>query len=245
VGPDGNSSLTGTRLAAPAFTGRSTPGLRTIAVHYSPPLEELLGVMNRVSHNLYSELFLFTLGKVVRGEGSFDGGTVAVKDYLVRVAGVRDADLQVEDGSGLSRGNQATASSFVRLLTHIAGSDYAEAFWATLPQAGNRLELPRMYRSAAAGNLRAKTGTIRRVSALTGVVRAAGGESILFSIVSNGVSSTSTAKWIEDQIGIRLASYNRDVPPPAERIALVEYGEYGPRLVPAPIEPALSEPADR
>jgi D-alanyl-D-alanine carboxypeptidase/D-alanyl-D-alanine-endopeptidase (penicillin-binding protein 4) len=191
--------------------------------------------MNRVSHNLHSEILLFTLGRVVNGDGSFDGGTRALKDYLVRVAGVRDDDLEVEDGSGLSSDNQATASSFVRLLSHVASADYAESFWATLPEAGNRLELARMYQSPAAGNLRAKTGTIRRVSALTGVVRAADGEAILFSIVSNGVPSTSTAKRIEDQIGIRLASYRRDPLPAKVQVALVEYGEHGPRVLSRPL----------
>jgi D-alanyl-D-alanine carboxypeptidase/D-alanyl-D-alanine-endopeptidase (penicillin-binding protein 4) len=71
-----------------------------------------------------------------------------------------------------------------------------------------------MYQSAAAGNLKAKTGTIRRVSALSGIVRSAEGEAILFSILSNRVPSTSRAKRIEDGIGIELASFSRPLAPP-------------------------------
>jgi D-alanyl-D-alanine carboxypeptidase/D-alanyl-D-alanine-endopeptidase (penicillin-binding protein 4) len=66
-----------------------------------------------------------------------------------------------------------------------------------------------MYRTPAAGNLRAKTGTIDRVSALSGIVTSASGERIAFSILSNNVPSTSRAKQIEDRIGARLASFSR------------------------------------
>jgi D-alanyl-D-alanine carboxypeptidase/D-alanyl-D-alanine-endopeptidase (penicillin-binding protein 4) len=69
-----------------------------------------------------------------------------------------------------------------------------------------------MYRTRAARNLRAKTGTIDGVSALTGVVSARDGERLLFSILSNDVSSTSAAKRVEDRIGSRLADFRRAVP---------------------------------
>lgn len=69
-----------------------------------------------------------------------------------------------------------------------------------------------MYRTAAAGNLRAKTGTIRGVSALSGIVRSAGGERIAFSIIGNRVPSTWSAKRVEDRIGSRLAAFDRPLP---------------------------------
>jgi len=127
--------------------------------------------------------------------------------------------------------NRATASSFVELLRHVAAAEYSDVFWSTLPEAGNRRELGRMYSSLAAGNLRAKTGTISRVSALSGVVRGVGGEPILFSIISNNVPSTSAAKGVEDRIGIQLASFGRSWVPAGEgEFARVEFGDYGPRL---------------
>jgi D-alanyl-D-alanine carboxypeptidase/D-alanyl-D-alanine-endopeptidase (penicillin-binding protein 4) len=90
-------------------------------------------------------------------------------------------------------------------------SDLWPEFWRSLPEAGNRLELPRMYRTPAAANLRAKTGTIRGVSALSGVVQSSDGERLAFSVLVNGASSTSVAKRIENNIGIRLASFTRGV----------------------------------
>lgn len=66
-----------------------------------------------------------------------------------------------------------------------------------------------MYQTAAAGNLRAKTGTIENTSALTGLVRTANGERVLFSIIANDVPSRWGAKRIEDEIGVRLATFQR------------------------------------
>jgi len=221
----------GARTLAPAFASAGPPPLRTIDVHYSPRVEELLHVVNRNSHNLYAELLLFTVGRVTTGVGSFEAGSRAMTDYLVRTVGIRAEDLHVDDGSGLSRLNRATASSFVELLAHVAATEHADVFWSTLPEAGSRAELGRMYSSLAAGNLRAKTGTINRVSALSGVVRGVGGEPILFSIISNNVPSTSSAKRVEDRIGIRLASFGRSWVQAGEgEFARVEFGDYGPRL---------------
>jgi D-alanyl-D-alanine carboxypeptidase/D-alanyl-D-alanine-endopeptidase (penicillin-binding protein 4) len=66
-----------------------------------------------------------------------------------------------------------------------------------------------MYGTAAAGNLRAKTGTLATVSALSGYVTSAGGERLAFSIIANGVPRTATAKDAENRIGARLAEFRR------------------------------------
>jgi len=240
LGADEHSGLTRSKVVAPAFQRSGEAPLRTLAVHRSPPVRDLLKVMNRVSHNLYAELFLFELGRITTGTGSFGSGAQALTDYLIDVVGVAPADILIEDGSGLSRFNRATASSFVALLGHVAETPNADTFWASLPEAGNRQELGRMYRSLAAGNLRAKTGTISRVSALSGVVRGVGGEPILFSILSNNVPSTSTAKGVEDRIGIELASFARSWGPSEGEFARVEFGEYGPRISAVPPEGPLA-----
>ena len=66
-----------------------------------------------------------------------------------------------------------------------------------------------MYRTAAAGNRRAKPGTIEGVSALTGMVRSRDQERLAFSILSNGTPSTTRAKRVENIIGARLARFAR------------------------------------
>jgi len=93
----------------------------------------------------------------------------------------------------------------------VATSDHWDAFVSTLPEAGRSLR--RMYGTRAVRNLRAKTGTIDRVSALTGIVTTRDGETLLFSILSNELRSTGPAKRVEDRIGARLADFRRSVPP--------------------------------
>jgi D-alanyl-D-alanine carboxypeptidase/D-alanyl-D-alanine-endopeptidase (penicillin-binding protein 4) len=66
-----------------------------------------------------------------------------------------------------------------------------------------------MYGTAAALNLRAKTGTLATVSALSGYVTAADGERLAFSIITNGVPRTALAKEAENRIGARLAEFRR------------------------------------
>jgi nucleoid-associated protein YgaU len=66
-----------------------------------------------------------------------------------------------------------------------------------------------MYSTAAAGNLRAKTGTIEGVSALSGMVRSRDQERLAFSILLNGTPSTTRAKRVENIIGARLAEFAR------------------------------------
>lgn len=186
---------------------------RVLAVHYSPPLARLLEVVNKESHNLFSESLFLAMGRIRTGEGSFQGGSRVLADYLVGVVGIEPDGLRVEDGSGLSRLNRATPAAFIRLMAHMDRAEHAEVFWASLPEAGNRRELRRMSGSSAAGNLRAKTGTIHRVSALSGIVRSSANEPILFSIIANGVPSPSAAKRVEDRIGIQLASFFRVLDP--------------------------------
>ena len=212
VGPT-ESHVTATDLWAPAL--RAGGDLKVVAVHRSPPLIELLEVVNRESNNLFAEHVLLAIGRTVVDEGSFAGGAKAVTRFLTEEVGVTGRGTNIIDGSGLSPDNRVAPTTFVKLLEHSVSAPYWEAFWSTLPEAGNRRGLPRMYRSDAAGNLRAKTGTINRVSALSGLVRARSGERIVFSIISNDGRSRNGAKRLEDRIGIQLASFDRSFAGPA------------------------------
>jgi serine-type D-Ala-D-Ala carboxypeptidase/endopeptidase (penicillin-binding protein 4) len=123
--------------------------------------------------------------------------------------GIAPGEIEVYDGSGLSVLNRSSARGLIGLLAVMADSPMWEYYWETLPEAGTSVGLRRMRQTAAQGNLRAKTGTIDRVSALSGYVRAANGERLAFAIISNNVPSTWMAKRVEDAIGARLAEFER------------------------------------
>jgi D-alanyl-D-alanine carboxypeptidase/D-alanyl-D-alanine-endopeptidase (penicillin-binding protein 4) len=188
-------------------SGPGTPGgVRTLARFRSPPLLETLRVVNRRSHNLYADMVLKTLGRVVAGDGSFHGGGEVVEAFATAELGVPRGSLRVLDGSGLAAGNRVTAGSLVELLAWAHRSRHGPDFSSTLPEAGSRELNRRMARTAAAGNLRAKTGTIQGVSALSGIVTTGDGEAVAFSIVGNGLRSPYAAKRrVEDALGVALA----------------------------------------
>lgn len=185
--------------------------VEVLAVHRSPPLQEILKVINQRSHNLYAESVLRTVGRVATGEGSVRGGQAAVSAILEE-AGPGGAAVHMDDGSGLSTADRASARSIVELLAFMARSPYGAEYLETLPEAATSRHLRRMQQTDAAANLRAKTGTIHRVSALSGYVTARNGERLAFSILSNDVPSTWKAKRVEDRIGARLASFDRRPP---------------------------------
>jgi D-alanyl-D-alanine carboxypeptidase/D-alanyl-D-alanine-endopeptidase (penicillin-binding protein 4) len=195
------------RIAAPAA---GKPGARILARHVSPPLREYVEVINKHSHNLFAELTFRALGRVAGGVGTPAVSAQAVRSVIERFGIDTDGLVQL-DGSGLSGANRVSARTFVELIGAMAERPLWPEYWASLPEAGRPRELGRMYRTAAAGNLRAKTGTIDGVSALTGLVRSANGERLAFSMLLNGARSTSRAKAIENRVGARLASFTRSV----------------------------------
>ena len=202
------SPVTGRSVFAPAFD--SARPLRVLALHNSPPLLEILEVVNKRSHNLLAEQALRTVARVATGEGSVEGGARAIMHLMDAATPGAPQAIELYDGSGLSPLNRASPRSIVHLLAFMADTPMWESFWQTLPEAGaGPGGLRRMYQTPAQGNLRAKTGTIDNVSALAGYVRAANGERLAFSIIANNVSSTWRAKRVEDAIGARLAAFTR------------------------------------
>jgi D-alanyl-D-alanine carboxypeptidase/D-alanyl-D-alanine-endopeptidase (penicillin-binding protein 4) len=212
------------RLSAPALGVR---GPRILASHASRPLADYLAVINKESNNLFAELVFRATGRVARGAGTPEASALAVRDAMAAID-LDTVGLEQHDGSGLSSANRVSARSFVDVIARMSDGPLWPEYWATLPRAGTRRELGRMYRTAAADNLRAKTGTIEGVSALSGLVRSQDGERLAFSIIVNETPSETRAKRVENQIGTRLAEFRRssgavptvapETPPPSRTL---------------------------
>jgi D-alanyl-D-alanine carboxypeptidase/D-alanyl-D-alanine-endopeptidase (penicillin-binding protein 4) len=194
-----------------------TESLVEIASVQSPPLSVIAAQTLKPSQNLYTELLLRTLGKTSAPSGlapspertTVDDGIEAVKAFL-RGAGIEPRGAFVQaDGSGLSRHNYITASGTTQLLTYMSTHRYANAFRDALPIAGVDGTLrTRMKGTSAAGNLRAKTGTISGVASLSGYVTSAAGERLVFSIILNNYPEESSSRRSHlDAIALLLASF--------------------------------------
>ncbi len=179
-----------------------------VKTYYSPPLSEVINYLNKVSDNFYAEMILRTLGWEVNGVGSAAAGRKVVADYGKQFG--LGSYYTLEDGSGLTRYNSFSPQQIIRLLIASASQPTEAAFVDSLPLAGVDGTLrTRMTNTAAAGNLRGKTGSLTNVSALSGYVQSQDGERLAYAIMLNGYAETSL-KTLEDEIGIRLAEFSRE-----------------------------------
>jgi len=182
-----------------------------IAKRESPPFAEIAAHTLKPSQNLYTELILRTLGKQFPSTDprltTAEAGLSVVRTFL-NGAGVNTAHLAFVDGSGLARQNLITAESTVQLLTHMSKHRHAQVWRDAQPVAGVDGTLrTRMRNTAAAGNLRAKTGTLNNVSGLSGYVTTAAGERLAFSIIVNHYPDDNSPRQnYMDIIAVQLAS---------------------------------------
>ena len=197
-----------------------------IAKLESPPLSTIAARTMKPSQNMYTETLLWTLGEKARADeksaataagraftlgrtSSADLGIAAVKNFETSIGIPADGNIQV-DGSGLSRHNLITTSALATLYAYMGKqSPYAGAWRDSLPIAGVDGTLRnRLKGTAATGNVRAKTGTIDQVSALSGYATTAGGEQLVFSIVVNGIPVGSIRTGTIDSIVLELVNFN-------------------------------------
>ena len=118
----------------------------------------------------------------------------------------------IADGSGLSRLNFVSARMLIRILRVMTrDAESMAAFEATMPIAGHDGTIAnRMKASRAEGNVKAKTGTLTSVRALSGYVDTADGERVVFSTICNNFTTpTATVDAVVDQAMARLASFTR------------------------------------
>ena len=198
-------------------TGNVVPGTvpldaRMVAKHLSPPLADILKLMNKPSNNWIAELLFKAIGAEVMGEpGTWQKGRDAVNEFLEEITGEPPAHRFV-DGSGLSRYNLLNAELLTQLLVSMHHDfKLMPEFLASLPIAGVDGTLRnRMQGMSGEQVLRAKTGTLSGVSALAGYTTTADGEVVAFGIlISHYVGSATPARDIQDQIGSYLTGFSR------------------------------------
>ena len=185
---------------------------RSIAKHLSPPLTDILRLMNKPSDNWIAELVFKTIGAEVMGEpGTWKKGREAIAEFLGEIMDEPPIHRFV-DGSGLSRYNLLNAELLTRLLVHIYHNfEVMPEFLASLPIAGVDGTLKnRMQGVSAEKVLRAKTGTLSGVSALAGYTVSADDEVFAFGIlISHYIGPARSARSIQDKIGNYLTGFSR------------------------------------
>jgi len=214
------------RTAAGFGTGSMAQFPVEITTLQSPPFSVIAAHTLKPSQNQYTELILRTLGRnpqVLNNVGQTkplsaeslsarddeDAGLEVVRTFL-RQAGIGENEVELNDGSGLSRNDLISANTTVQLLTFMSKHKYFEQFRDALPIAGVDGTLrTRMRGTPAEGNLRAKTGSLSSVASLSGYVTTAGGEHLVFSMMLNNYPDAAAVRRDSiDAIAVLLASFS-------------------------------------
>ena len=147
-------------------------------------------------------------GKVPTGDSS-ELGIEAVKAFMKEIGVAEDGIIQ-HDGSGLSRHDLITPEAVVQLYTYMAKqSRFSQAWRDSLTIGGVDGTLANRFKgTAAAGNIRGKTGTIDQVSALSGYMSTTGGEPVVLSIIVNGVAEGRQRTSLIDDIVVAVANFD-------------------------------------
>ncbi len=154
----------------------------------SDTLDIVLKKLNKHSSNFVAEQLIKTLGAEGRGvPGSHPKGIDVVEDFLEREVGIARGSYVMKNGSGLNDANRFSAAQVTKLLGHMMERfQVMPEYISSVGIAGKDGTLKfRFEGSDAVGRLRAKTGTLETVSALSGVVQSVGGERFAFSIMVN------------------------------------------------------------
>lgn len=159
-------------------------GAAVLAEHRSDPLDRVIGPILLNSQNWIAETLLKTLGREVRGEGSWDAGIAVERDFLTRVVGIDSAEVHLRDGSGLSSGNRVTARALVQLLSYVHRTPRMRIVRDNLPVSGRDGSLRSRFPDLP-GRVAAKTGYIGNVDSLSGFVTMADGQTAVFAIIAN------------------------------------------------------------
>lgn len=169
--------------------GIAAKNMRLLAVHKSEAFPILLDKMMKESDDLYAETFLKSIGATYfKRAGNWQLGTKALTIILKKKMHVNLHHIELIDGSGLSRYNLITPLTLDKILQY-AFHHFAikSQFIASLPIAGVDGTLKhRMLWDKKKQNIKAKTGSMRSVSALSGYVHSKHHGVLSFVIIING-----------------------------------------------------------
>jgi len=180
--------------ATPSAAGDApAPGTELGKVE-SPPILRLVEFMLVDSDNVVAETLARQVALAKGLPATYAGGGAASKAVITDL-GLPGAEVALSDGSGLSRKNRLTPTILTDLLRLAASGTHPElaGLMAGLPVAAWSGTLTERYRSpaaenkAGAGMIRAKTGTLGGVNAISGVVTTADGRLLAFAVLADKV----------------------------------------------------------
>ena len=197
----------------PQVTLAKTPSeAQLLTSKESMTLKELSIPFMKLSNNAHAEVLAKEMGKVIYGEGSWEKGLQVIKENSSKL-GLNMERIMIRDASGMSHINLIPSNEVTNLLVSVQKEPWYQTFLTSLPVAGVGERFVggtlrnRMKTEPTAGNVKAKTGTLTAVSALSGYATTKDGELLVFSVLINNDLAAVTP--IEDQIATAIANYTK------------------------------------
>jgi D-alanyl-D-alanine carboxypeptidase/D-alanyl-D-alanine-endopeptidase (penicillin-binding protein 4) len=156
-----------------------------LAEHVSVPLGDSVKLVNKISQNLHTEMFLRAAARNTAVWNTPEDLMKVPADFYA-AAGIAPGDVIQTDGSGLSRHDLVTPRAVVTLLKYAQGQPWFAPYFASLPVAGVDGTLEALMKNTpSAGRIHAKTGSVEHVRTRSGFADTAGGRRVIFSFLSN------------------------------------------------------------
>jgi serine-type D-Ala-D-Ala carboxypeptidase/endopeptidase (penicillin-binding protein 4) len=151
--------------------GAASPAARLIYVHESEPLAEIVRDINKFSNNVMARQLYLTLAAEMGGPPARPELALAAMRQLLTTRGVKAPELVMENGSGLSRLERASAGTIAAVLGAAWRSAVMPEFVSSLPVvAADGTMKKRLLAAGVAGHAHIKTGLLHDVRSIAGYV---------------------------------------------------------------------------
>ena len=150
-------------------------GARQLAEWQSPSLAEVIRDINKFSNNVMArQVFLTIAAETTQQAASAKLAERSIKDWAQQ-RGLSLPELVLENGSGLSRTERISGGGLARLLQAAYASPVMPELISSLPISGLDGTMKRRKNNPSAGSAHIKTGSLRDVNGMAGIVHAANG----------------------------------------------------------------------
>ncbi len=154
----------------------------------SPPLFEIIEVLNHKSVNLIAEHLAKQIAYEKSGWGTTSEGVRIIKQFWAE-KGIETRGMFLEDGSGLSHFNGISPEQIVSILRYMKkNSPDSTNFVNSLPTSGKGTLSVFNPDNFPNGSLRCKSGSMTRVRCYAGYLTTVSGKNLAFSLMFNNFS---------------------------------------------------------
>jgi serine-type D-Ala-D-Ala carboxypeptidase/endopeptidase (penicillin-binding protein 4) len=183
----------GGKLTGEVKTGTAPAGAVLLSTHQSAPLSELIRDINKFSNNVMARELFLTLGMGAGLPANLEQSDAALRAWLAQNK-LEFSELELDNGSGLSRKSRISAHSLASLLRAAYNGPWQAEFTASLPIAGIDGTLKKHFQEGPAkGYAHLKTGSLEGVKAIAGYVQSKSGKVYVVVFFIN--HSNAKAGW--------------------------------------------------